>query len=76
MRKIIQFVHQSLDGSSLPAALTEHGLIDEYHLVVHPVVLGGGKPVFQPPKERLGMRLIESRTFDSRTVLLHYALAD
>jgi dihydrofolate reductase len=59
-------------GSNLAGALTELGLIDEYLIVVHPVVLGGGKPLFLKPKDRIDMRLIESRTFDSRTVLLRY----
>jgi dihydrofolate reductase len=59
-------------GSMLAATLTELGLIDEYHIAVHPVVLGGGKPLFLPPKERLNLQLVETRTFDSRTALLHY----
>jgi dihydrofolate reductase len=77
MRKIIYWVQQTgrdfllTGGSNLAGALTELGLIDEY-LIVHPVVLGGGKPLFLKPKDRIDMRLIESRTFDSRTVLLHY----
>ncbi len=33
-------------GSELAVALTDQGLIGEYHIVVHPVMLGGGKPVF------------------------------
>jgi dihydrofolate reductase len=60
-------------GSELPAALTRLGLIDEFHIVVHPVVLGGGKSLFLPPEKRLTLELAESRTFDSRTVLLRYA---
>ncbi|NGN65702.1 dihydrofolate reductase family protein [Streptomyces sp. A7024] len=59
-------------GSSLAGHLTEHGLIDEYRITVHPTVLGGGKPVFQDP-ERFKLRLIESRIFDSQVVLLRYA---
>ncbi|MGJ6965733.1 dihydrofolate reductase family protein [Streptosporangium sp. G11] len=63
-------------GSNLAATLTELGLIDEYHIVVHPVVLGGGKQLFPTSKDRIGMRLTETRTFDSRTVLLHYRSAE
>lgn len=63
-------------GSNLAAFLTRHGLIDEYFIVVHPVVLGGGKPVFESPQERFNLKLRESRTFDSRTVLLHYERAE
>ncbi|MEV3990301.1 dihydrofolate reductase family protein [Streptomyces sp. NPDC049837] len=59
-------------GSTLAATLTEHALIDEYQIFVHPVVLGGGKPVFQHPKQRFGLKLAESRTFDSQVVLLRY----
>ena len=57
-------------GSDLAATLTGLGRIDEYHIIVQPVVLGGGKPLFAAAKERLGMRLLDSRTFDSQTVLL------
>jgi dihydrofolate reductase len=63
-------------GSNLAASLTELGLIDEYQIVVHPVVLGGGKPLFHEPKERMNLTLIGSRTFDSRAVLLRYERAE
>ncbi|KAB8196622.1 dihydrofolate reductase [Nonomuraea phyllanthi] len=59
-------------GSRLAATLTEHGLIDEYHIAVHPVVLGGGKPLFRPRADRLGLRLAESRTCDSNVVVTRY----
>lgn len=59
-------------GSGLAASLTELGLIDEYHLVVHPVVLGGGKPVFPTGAPGVGLRLIETRGLDGRTVLMRY----
>jgi dihydrofolate reductase len=61
-------------GAGAAAALTELGLIDEYQVVVHPVVLGGGAPVF-PGKERLDLRLVETRAFDGRSVLLRYVRA-
>ncbi len=64
-----------MGGSILPAALEELGLIDEYVIVVHPVVLGGGNKLFLAPKDRFTLDLIDSRTFDARTVLLHYRRA-
>ncbi|KUJ66532.1 deaminase [Streptomyces albus subsp. albus] len=63
-------------GSALAGYLTEHGLIDEYQIFVHPVVLGGGKPVFQAPGQRFNLALVESRTFDSQVVLLRHRLAE
>jgi dihydrofolate reductase len=59
-------------GAGLAASLTDLGLIDEYHIAVHPVVLGGGPRAFPEGKERLNFTLVESRTFDSRVVLLRY----
>ncbi|MGP3973002.1 dihydrofolate reductase family protein [Streptomyces sp. 8N114] len=61
-------------GTTLAAFLTEHGLIDEYQISVHPVVLGGGQPTFHDP-ERFDLRLAEARTFDSKVVLLRYTRA-
>ena len=61
-----------LTGSaSVANALAEAGLLDEYHVVVHPVVLGGGKPVHQTTGRR-SLRLVDTRSFDGRTVLLRH----
>ncbi|MGX1883345.1 dihydrofolate reductase family protein [Streptomyces sp. NPDC055287] len=59
-------------GSELASFLTGHGVIDEYQIFVHPVVLGGGKPVFRKQSHRVGVELVESRTFDSQVVLLRH----
>ena len=62
----------SIDGSSvLVHALAQHDLVDEYSLLVYPVVLGGGKKLF-PEGARRNLRLIDSHAFPSGVVLLRY----
>jgi dihydrofolate reductase len=64
-----------IDGSSvLVHALTQHGLIDEYNLLVYPVVLGNGKRVF-PEGVNMPLVLIEARPFPSGVVLMRYQTA-
>ena len=59
-------------GVSVPSQLMELGLIDEYRLRVHPIVLGSGVPLFKDLKERMPLKLIDSQTFQSGVVILHY----
>jgi dihydrofolate reductase len=59
-----------IDGSpTLIHSFAEQGLIDEYRIRLHPVVLGGGIPLF---KDKANLKLIEARPFHSGVVLLHY----
>jgi len=58
-------------GAGLAATLIAHDLVDEYHLFVHPVVLGGGTPYF-PRSVRRDLRLAETRTFGGGVVFLRY----
>lgn len=51
---------------------TNLGLIDEYKFLVNPVVLGKGKPMFANLKEKLNLKLIDTRTFKNGNVLLDY----
>lgn len=63
-----------IDGSSvLIHNLVQHGLIDEVHLLVYPLVLGGGKKVF-PEGTQIKLKLIDARPLPSGVVLTHYAV--
>ena len=62
----------AIGGAGLAAAAIAEDLIDEYRQFVNPVILGGGTPYFRPRAKPLDLRLIESRTFNSRVVYLHY----
>ena len=48
------------------------GLIDEWHLFVRPVLLGGGTPYFPALDKRVNLELVETKTFGSRVVYLRY----
>jgi dihydrofolate reductase len=59
-------------GPTLASAFIERGLVDEYRVVVHPVILGAGTPLFPTLRDRIGLRLLETRTFGSGVVYLGY----
>jgi dihydrofolate reductase len=59
-------------GPTTASTLMRLGLIDEYRVFVHPVILGGGTPFFPPLDDRIGLKLLETRTFDSGVVYLRY----
>jgi dihydrofolate reductase len=60
-------------GPNLAGQLIERGLVDEYRLIVHPVILGGGTPFFPGLQRPIGLRLLETRTFASGAVYLGFA---
>jgi dihydrofolate reductase len=59
-------------GATLAAAAMRAGLIDEYLLVTHPVLVGGGTPFFTALDSWVHLRLIETRTFPDGVVLTRY----
>ncbi|MGN6111118.1 MAG: dihydrofolate reductase family protein [Kofleriaceae bacterium] len=59
-------------GASALASLHRHGLLDEIRLLVNPVVLGRGRPVFAEGTERCSLALAQVRTFRTGNVLLTY----
>ena len=62
-------------GPTLASAFIERGLVDEYRLLVHPVVLGAGKPFFPRLERPAGLRLRDTRVFGSGVVYLGYTAA-
>jgi dihydrofolate reductase len=63
-----------IDGSSvLIHTLAQHDLIDEYYLLVYPVVLGGGKKLF-PDDLRVNLKLVDAKPIPSGVVVTHYTV--
>lgn len=61
-----------LGSGSIVAQLAREGLIDEYQIVVNPVVLGKGRTMFEGPARALPMKLTRTRAFGNGSVLLCY----
>ena len=62
-----------LGSGSIVSEFAQRGLIDEYSIMVNPVILGGGRSIFNGIKDRLHLKLLNSRTFEPPgNVLLHY----
>ncbi|TGK20052.1 dihydrofolate reductase [Leptospira fluminis] len=59
-------------SSNLGAYLAEHGLIDEYRIMINPLFLGRGKPLFEGLSTRLELELFDWKRFDSGLVSLFY----
>jgi dihydrofolate reductase len=68
--------NMDLGGPTLASTFMRLGLIDEYRLFVQPVVLGSGTPFFPALDDTIKLRLVETHTFGSGVVYLHYRGAD
>ncbi len=62
----------SVGGVTLPLALADLGLIDEYTFVVHPLVAGHGPRLLDGLSERLSLELVDRREFSSGAVTNRY----
>jgi dihydrofolate reductase len=66
----------SVGGATLAGSLIQAGLVDEFRVYIHPMLLGSGKPFFPTLNESQALRLVETRTFGNGVVLLRYECAD
>jgi len=62
-------------GPTLAAQFIRRGLVDEYRMVVHPVMLGAGTPYLPPLEHQLDLELVEMHRFASGVVYLGYRVA-
>lgn len=65
----------AIGGATLAAEAAALDLIDEYRLMVYPVLVGGGIPYFPRHERRVDLELVETRTFSSGVVYLRYRVA-
>jgi dihydrofolate reductase len=61
-----------LGSGSIVAQLAQHGLIDEFQIVVNPIVLGRGRTMFEGIKDKLTLKHTRTRSFDNGNILLCY----
>jgi riboflavin biosynthesis pyrimidine reductase len=65
-----------VSGPMLAAAVERLGLIDEYHLVVHPVLAGHGPTLFQRLEPSRRLELVSTKRLQSGVMALHYRRKD
>jgi len=59
-------------SGSIVSTLMQLGLIDEYRIIVNPVVLGNGKPLFKGINGKQNLKLLKTKVFGSGVVILYY----
>jgi dihydrofolate reductase len=64
-----------LGSGSIVSQLAQEGLIDEYQVLVNPVVIGRGRTMFEGIRDKIALKLVKTRTFGNGNVLLTYEKA-
>jgi dihydrofolate reductase len=59
-------------SANMLSTLIQMGLVDEHRIIMCPVVLGSGTPLFQGIKDKLNLELLKTRTFRNGNILLIY----
>jgi dihydrofolate reductase len=59
-------------SANLLSSLMQLNLVDEHRLMINPVLIGSGTPLFRNVKGRLNLKLVKTRTFGSGNILLYY----
>ncbi|HYY81373.1 MAG TPA: dihydrofolate reductase family protein [Actinomycetes bacterium] len=63
---------QVIGSGELAQTLMRHGLVDEYRLMLHPLVLGSGRRLFRDGNPRAALRLVDTRTTTTGVLMLTY----
>jgi dihydrofolate reductase len=59
-------------SGSIVSTFMQLGLIDEYRIIVNPVVLGNGKPLFNGINDKQNLKLLKTKVLRSAVVILYY----
>lgn len=63
-----------IGSGELVQTLMQHDLVDEYQLMVHPLILGSGKRLFREGGERTDLELVDTKTTGTGVVIFHYQM--
>ena len=61
-------------GASLISSLMQLGLVDEFHLAVHPILLGSGKHLLSDVQNRIPLKLLDTKTYSTGLVQSIYRI--
>lgn len=60
-------------SGTIVTELANLGLIDEYRIIINPLILGKGNSMFKGIADRINLKLLQTKTLDSGVVILYYA---